>query len=144
MPYHSFGASWGALAVTTAWTRSAITRSAPCISAILASTSCSASAAFSACEPRRAAAFCSLACSFIAARSSAENPSYVPLLVLLMLSPVAHGSPRPTPVRAAGPGPSRQYNIPPHPSPQGLLKDHSNPLHPLPPDGGTAPPTAAG
>src|SRR3954447_1380635 len=78
MPYQSRGARVGAVAVTTAWTRSAMARSGSGISAIFASTSRSASAAFSAGEPRRAAFLVSRAWSFIAARSSAVNPSYVP------------------------------------------------------------------
>jgi hypothetical protein len=69
IPYQSFGARSGALALTMAWIRSARARSDSVISAIFASTSLSASAF-------RAAAFSSLARSFIAPRSSSVNPSY--------------------------------------------------------------------
>jgi hypothetical protein len=67
MPYHVFGESSGALSLTIAWMRSAMTRSGSGISAILATTSRSASSLL-------LAAFSSLARSFIAAFSSAVNP----------------------------------------------------------------------
>src|SRR5262245_5144185 len=70
MPYHVLGASPGAASLTSAWIRSAITRSDFVISAILASTSRSASSAF-------LAALSSAARSFIAAFSSALNPFLV-------------------------------------------------------------------
>ncbi len=53
MPYQSLAARAGEAALTTACTRSAMTRSAPSISAIFASTSRSACADLSAAEPRR-------------------------------------------------------------------------------------------
>ena len=59
-----------------AWIRSAMTRSGSGISAIFSSTSFSPSALVAR-EPRRADAFSSRAYSFIAARSSAVNPSDV-------------------------------------------------------------------
>ena len=68
-----------ALALTIAWMRSAMTRSAFGISAIFASTSRSPSASSA---PRRAAAFCSLARSRIADFSSSEN---VVLFVAVLL-----------------------------------------------------------
>src|SRR5512134_2322928 len=71
IPYQVFGDSSGALAVTIAWSRSAMARSDPCISAIFVSTSRSPAARSA---PRRASAFSSLARSFIAARSSPVNP----------------------------------------------------------------------
>ena len=66
IPYQVFGERSGALALTMAWSRSAIARSGSGISAIFASTSLSPSASL-------AAAFSSWARSFIAARSSAVN-----------------------------------------------------------------------
>src|SRR5579864_6786583 len=80
IPYHSLGDRSGVLALMTAWSRRALARSASRISAIFASTSPSPSA-LPAREPRRVAAFSSWARSFIAARSSPENPSYVVLPV---------------------------------------------------------------
>src|SRR3712207_3387233 len=71
IPYQVFGESSGALALTIAWSRSAMARSGPCISAIFASTALSPSALFFS---PRASAFCSLARSLIAARSSSVNP----------------------------------------------------------------------
>ena len=68
IPYQVFGASSGALAVMIAWSRSAIARSGPLISATFASSVLSPSAL-------RASAFSSWARSFIAARSSALNPA---------------------------------------------------------------------
>src|SRR5262245_25108245 len=73
IPYQVLGARAGALALTMAWTRSARTRSGSAISAIFASTSLSPSA-LAPRGPRRAAAFNSWACSFIAPRSSSVNP----------------------------------------------------------------------
>src|SRR5439155_5623062 len=66
IPYQSLGERAGALALMTAWSRSAMARSGCGISAILASTALSSSAL-------PAASFSSLARSFIAARSSAVN-----------------------------------------------------------------------
>src|SRR5215831_3604590 len=65
-----------------AWTRSAMTRSGSAISAIFASTSLSPSA-LAARGPRRAAAFTSWACSFIAPRSSSVNPPDVLFFAVL-------------------------------------------------------------
>src|SRR5438132_6314071 len=81
IPYQVFGERAGALALTIAWSLSAIARSGSGISAILASTSLSPSAL-----PRRAAAFISSARSFIAARSSGVNPSDVLLVVVVLLA----------------------------------------------------------
>src|ERR1700694_1586485 len=67
MPYQVFGLRVGALALTMAWIRSAMTRSGFAISAILASTSLSPSTL-----PERARRR-SLRVSLIAARSSADN-----------------------------------------------------------------------
>src|ERR687889_215373 len=67
IPYQVFGERSGAAALTISWSRSAMARSGSCISAIFASTARSPSAFC-------ASAFCSLARSFIAARSSAVNP----------------------------------------------------------------------
>src|SRR5215207_4354936 len=67
IPYQVFGERSGAPALTISWSRSAIARSGSGISAIFASTARSPSAFC-------ASAFCSLARSFIAARSSAVNP----------------------------------------------------------------------
>src|SRR3954452_12565717 len=86
IPYQSFGARPGALALTTAWIRSAMARSPSSISAILATTAASSSAVLSAREPRRADAFTSLARSFIAARSSSVNVWFV---VVVFLVPAA-------------------------------------------------------
>src|SRR5207245_1700581 len=68
IPYQVFGDRPGAVALTIAWSRSAMARSGPRIAAIFASTSLSPSALslFA-----RAAAFSSWARSFIAARSHA-------------------------------------------------------------------------
>src|SRR5215218_7352641 len=66
IPYQSLGERAGALAVMTAWSRSAMVRSDSDISAIFAITASSASALL-------ASALSSLARSFIAARSSAVN-----------------------------------------------------------------------
>ena len=74
IPYQVLGARAGALAVTMAWSRSAIARSGSGISAIFASTSLSPS-----CRAR-AAAFGSRARSRIAARSSAVNPFFAGFL----------------------------------------------------------------
>jgi hypothetical protein len=63
-------------------------RSDPCISAIFASTSPSPSA-LAARGPRRADAFISRARSFIAARSSAVNPSNLSSLAVLLLADFA-------------------------------------------------------
>src|SRR5439155_20472863 len=73
IPYQVLGERAGALALMMAWSRSAMARSGPGISAIFASTSLSPSA-FSARGPRRASAFSSWKRSFIAARSSSVNP----------------------------------------------------------------------
>src|SRR5262249_34760796 len=67
IPYRVFGKSAGALAVTIAWSLSAIKRSAFCIEATCASSSPSPAALLSF---ERASAFASLARSFIAAFSS--------------------------------------------------------------------------
>src|SRR5579884_2417838 len=67
MPYHVFGVSMGAAALTSSCRRSPITRSASGISASFSSTARSPSA------PSRSA-FSSWARSRIAARSSAVNP----------------------------------------------------------------------
>jgi hypothetical protein len=80
IPYHSPGERSGALALMTAWSRPAMARSGSGISAIFASTSLSPSG-LPARGTRRAAAFSSRARSFIAARSSSVNPSYVLSLV---------------------------------------------------------------
>src|SRR3990170_7630217 len=73
MPYHVRGTRSGAVAMTTAWIRSAMARSDAGISAIFASTSASPSALLTL--PRALALFSSCACSFIAARSSSVQPS---------------------------------------------------------------------
>ena len=71
IPYQVFGERAGALVVTIAWIRLAMARSGPGISAIFASTALSPAAlSLSA----RASALSSWARSFIAARSSSENP----------------------------------------------------------------------
>src|SRR4029450_7810938 len=72
IPYQVLGERVGPLALTMAWSRSAMARSGSGISAIFASTSLSPSAFFAR-ELRRASAFSSWARSFIAARSSAVN-----------------------------------------------------------------------
>src|SRR4051812_26867130 len=69
MPYQVRGERSGALALTMAWRRSAMTRSDSGISAIFASTSLSPSAL-----PAREVVFNSRARSLIAARSSSVNP----------------------------------------------------------------------
>ena len=71
MPYQVLGANSGAVAVMTAWTRSARARSASGISAIVSSTACSSSTFV---MPPRPAAFNSRARSLIAARSSSVKP----------------------------------------------------------------------
>src|ERR687897_1704462 len=82
IPYQVFGERRGALALTIAWIRSAMTRSGSGISAIFASTSLSPSA-FAARVLRRASAFTSWARSFIADRSASVNPSdFLPLAVV--------------------------------------------------------------
>ena len=68
-----------------AWIRSAMARSGSGISAIFASTSLSPST-FCARGPRRAAAFSSLARSFIAARSSSVHPSDVLSVAMVLLA----------------------------------------------------------
>src|SRR2546427_787596 len=65
IPYQVFGERAGALALMMAWSRSAMARSGPGISAIFARTSLSPSA-LPARGSRRAAAFSSWACSLIA------------------------------------------------------------------------------
>jgi hypothetical protein len=85
IPYQSLGARTGALALMTAWSRSPMTRSPSGISAILASTSLSASA-LSARGPRRAPAFSSRARSYIADRSSAVNTSDVLVVAVVLLA----------------------------------------------------------
>jgi hypothetical protein len=82
IPYQVLGERAGALALTMAWSRSAMARSGSGISAIFASTSLSASA-LPAGGPRRAAAFSSRARSLIAARSSSVNPLDALPVVLL-------------------------------------------------------------
>src|SRR5215472_9186260 len=82
IPYQVLGARAGAPALTMAWTRSARARSGSVISAIFASTSLSPSA-LAPRGPRRAAAFTSWPCSFIAARSSSVNPLGTLPVVLL-------------------------------------------------------------
>ena len=72
IPYQVLGERSGALALTTAWIRSAMARSESGISAIFASTSRSLSSLFEA-------AFSSFARSFIAAFSSGVNPVGVSL-----------------------------------------------------------------
>src|SRR5688500_12064731 len=78
IPYQVFGQRSGAAAVMIAWSRLAIARSLPFISAIAARRSRSPSALFLF---SRASAFNSWARAFIAARSSAVNPfvAVVPL-----------------------------------------------------------------
>src|SRR5215213_4715116 len=83
IPYQVFGESSGALAVMMAWSRSAMDRSGSDISAILVSRSRSP-AALSLFA--RASAFSSLARSFIAARSSAVNPSDVLGVAVVLLA----------------------------------------------------------
>src|SRR5881409_108715 len=73
IPYQVLGERAGALALMTAWSRSAMARSGFGISAIFVSTSLSPSACFAR-GPRRASAFSSWTRSFIAARSSSVNP----------------------------------------------------------------------
>jgi hypothetical protein len=85
IPYHSRGERAGALALMTAWIRSAIARSDSGISAIFASTSLSPSA-LSARAPRRADAFSSWARAFIAARSSSVHPSDVLSVAVVRLA----------------------------------------------------------
>src|SRR3972149_3047706 len=84
IPYQVFGERAGALALMIAWSRLAMARSDPCISAIFAITALSPSA-LSARGPRRASAFSSWARSFIAARSSSVNPfTVLPIAVVLL------------------------------------------------------------
>src|SRR2546422_6241577 len=84
IPYQVFGERAGALALMTAWSRSAMARSGPGISAIFARTSLSPSG-LPARGPRRAAAFSSWARSLIAARSSSVNPlEDLPVAVVLL------------------------------------------------------------
>src|SRR5215472_4338867 len=85
IPYQSLGERAGTLALMTAWSRSPKVRSVSGISAIFASTSLSASA-WSARGPRRADTFCSWTRSFIAARSSSVNPSYLFLVAVVLLA----------------------------------------------------------
>src|SRR3954471_17028237 len=82
IPYQVLGERAGALALTMAWSRSAMTRSGSGISAIFASTSLSPSA-LPARGPRRAGAFSSWARARIAARSSSVNPLDALPVVLL-------------------------------------------------------------
>src|SRR5215218_5982537 len=85
IPYQVFGEREGALALTISWSRLAMARSCPCISAIFASTSLSPSA-LCARGPRRACAFSSWARSFIAARSSSVNPlEFLPVAAVLLV-----------------------------------------------------------
>src|SRR6266516_6388788 len=84
IPYQVFGERSGAVALMSSWSRLAMARSGPCISAIFASTSLSPSA-LSARGPRRPATFSSWARSFIAARSSSVNPlDFLPIAVVLL------------------------------------------------------------
>src|SRR2546421_11527432 len=85
IPYQVLGDRPGALALMTPWSRSAMARSGAGISAIFASTSLSPSA-LPVRGPRRADAFSSWARSFIAARSSAVNPSDVFFLAVVLLA----------------------------------------------------------
>src|SRR5205807_10455189 len=80
IPYQSLGERAGALALIVAWSRSPRARSGSGIAAIFASTALSPSA-LSARGPRRAAAFSSWTCSFIATRSSSVNPLIVVVLL---------------------------------------------------------------
>ena len=76
MPYHVLGVRSGALAMTMAWIRSAITRSGSCISEIFSSTSRSPSALLA-----RGGRLISLTRSFAAAFSSSVNvPDASPLV----------------------------------------------------------------
>ena len=77
-------------------------RSGSGIAAIAASTSASPSAFFAP-LPRREAAFTSRARSFIAARSSSENPSGVVLFAMAPLLSEASSGCLPVPVRLASP-----------------------------------------
>src|SRR3979409_2455896 len=79
IPYQGFGERAGALALTTAWSRFAISRSGFGISAIFASTALSPSAL-------SAAAFSSLTRSFIAPSSSAVNFADVCLTAVVLLA----------------------------------------------------------
>ena len=72
MPYQVFGERAGAAAVMIAWSRLAMARSVPFISATFSSRAFSPSAL-------AASAFSSLARSFIAARSAAVNPLVEPV-----------------------------------------------------------------
>src|ERR1700681_4727273 len=90
IPYQSLGERAGALALMIAWSRSAMARSDPNISAIFASTALSPSAS-AARGPRRAAAFSSWTRSFIATRSSSANPlNVLPIAVVLLEIGRAH------------------------------------------------------
>src|SRR6218665_2356364 len=73
MPYQSLLASSGAAALTMAWKRSPMTRSASGMAAILASTAFSSSAALALALAR----FASARRSFMAAFSSAVRPAFV-------------------------------------------------------------------
>src|SRR3989304_4331378 len=79
IPYQVFGERDGALALMIAWSRLAMARSDPCISAIFASRAFSPSALF-------ASAFSSWARSFIAARSSSVNPLAFLLVAVVLLA----------------------------------------------------------
>src|SRR5215510_426716 len=85
IPYQVLGDRAGALAVMTAWSRSASARSGSDISAIFASRSLSPSA-LAARGPRRAAVFSSWEYSFIAARSSPVNRPDVLFLAVALLA----------------------------------------------------------
>ena len=84
----SLGDRSGAFVEITAWTRSARVRSESGISAIAARTAFLSSAFLSAFRPRRFSALSSAARSFMAARSSAENPSAGSLFALVVVSDV--------------------------------------------------------
>src|SRR3954447_13060696 len=91
MPYQVLGARSGALAVTVTCTRSAITRSAGSIVAMLSSRACNPSAFFA---PLRPSARSSAARCFMAARSAALKPWGVVVLVevdMLVLAPALGG-----------------------------------------------------
>src|SRR5215472_2593671 len=85
IPYQVVDEMPGALALMTAWSRSARMRSGSVISAIFASSSLSPSA-LPPREPRRAGALSSLARSFIALRSSSVKPSYVLFFAVVFLA----------------------------------------------------------
>src|SRR5207302_5141485 len=79
IPYQVVGERAGALDLMTAWSRLAMARSGSGISPIFASRSLSPSAL-------RAATFCSSTRSFIAARSSSENPSYLFFFAVVLVA----------------------------------------------------------